>query len=65
MNEISGRSCVLSWMLLDLETLVMDGAERTYVFEGVGVGFGVVLEEVARHGLILDFLAAAGHFVFV
>lgn len=52
-------------MLLDLETLVMDGAERTYVFEGVGVGFGVVLEEVARHGLILDFLAAAGHFVFV
>lgn len=29
----------------------------TYVFEGVGVCFGVILEEVARDGLIFVFVA--------
>jgi hypothetical protein len=60
-----GRSCVLSWMLLDLVTLIMGKAEVTYVFESVGVGFGVILEEVARHCLVFEFLAVVLHFVLV
>jgi hypothetical protein len=58
-----GRSCVLSEILLDLETPIVNGAEVTYVFESVGVGFGVILQEVACHRLILEFLAATSHFV--
>ena len=65
MSGGSGRSCVLSWILLGLEALVMGGAEVTYVFESVGIGFGVILEEVARHCLILDFLPVVFHFVLV
>ena len=43
----------------------MDGAKVTYVFESVGVGFRVILQEVARHCLILDFLIVVLHFVLV
>ena len=48
----------------DLSILVTGEAEVTYVFERVGVGFGVILEEVACHCLILDLLANTGHFIF-
>lgn len=65
MSGGSGRSCVLSWILSDLEALVTGKLEVTYVFESVGVGVGVVLEEVARHCLILDFLPVVLHFVLV
>ena len=58
-----GRSCVLSEILLDLETPIVNGAEVTYVFETVWVGLRIILEEVARYGLILDFLAVVFHFV--
>lgn len=37
----------------------------TYVFERVGVGFGVILEEVARNCLVIDFLAMVLHFLWV
>jgi hypothetical protein len=56
---------VLDVFRLEFFSLVMGGAEVTYVFERVGVGFGVVLEEVARHGLILDSRAVVLHFVWV
>lgn len=57
------RSCVLSCMLLEWRIVVMGEAEVTYVFESVGVGFGVVLEEVARHSLIFEILGVVLHFV--
>ena len=60
-----GQSCVLSEVLLDLETLIVNGAEVTYVFERIGVGFGVILKEVARHCLILDFLTVVLHLALV
>lgn len=43
----------------------MGRAEVTYVFESVGVGFRVILEEVACHCLILELLTVVLHFVLV
>ena len=64
-----GRSCVLSWKLLDWSFLVefpcIGRAEVTYVFERIGVGFGIILKEVARHCLILDFLTVVLHLALV
>lgn len=50
-------------MLLEWRIVVMGEVEVTYVFETVGVGFGVVLEEVARHGLVFEILGVVLHFV--
>lgn len=63
MSGGSGRSCVLSLMLLGLRYSVVGGAELAYVFESVGIGLRIILKEVARHCLILEFLAVVFHFV--
>ena len=52
-------------MLLGWEYIVIGEAEVTYVFKSVGVSFRVILEEVACNSLILSFLRATSHFVFV
>ena len=56
---------VLDVVRLEFFSVVMGGAEVTYVFERVGVGFWVVLEEVARNCLVIDFLAMVLHVLWV